>query len=76
MEKIKVFHLNDFKHPLGSRKDRHQHIGKGEIGLEAFKCLLNDKRFSKIPMVLETPKDDDINMNVENLKVLRGLKKA
>ena len=74
LEKIKVFHLNDSKHPLGSRKDRHQHIGKGEIGLEAFRYLLNDKRFSNIPMVLETPKDDDINIDMENLKVLRSLR--
>ena len=74
LERIKVFHLNDSKKPFGSRKDRHQHIGKGEIGLEAFRCLLNDKRFSEIPMVLETPKDDDGNMDIENLKVLRGLR--
>jgi len=74
LERIKVFHLNDSKKPFGSRKDRHQHIGRGEIGLEAFRCLLNDKRFSEIPMVLETPKDDDGNMDIENLKVLRGLR--
>lgn len=74
LEKIKVFHLNDSKHPPGSKKDRHQHIGKGEIGLKGFRCLLNDKRFSEIPMVLETPKDDTKNMDVENLKVLRSLR--
>jgi len=74
LERIKVFHLNDSKKPFGSRKDRHQHIGKGEIGLEAFRCLINDKRFSDIPMVLETPKDDEKNMDVENLKVLRSLR--
>ncbi|MBC8526847.1 MAG: deoxyribonuclease IV [Candidatus Cloacimonetes bacterium] len=73
LKKIKVFHLNDSKHPLNSRKDRHQHIGKGEIGLDAFRCLMNDKRFSEIPMVLETPKDDLKNMDIENLKVLRSL---
>ncbi|MCK4339741.1 MAG: deoxyribonuclease IV [Candidatus Cloacimonetes bacterium] len=74
LEKLKVFHLNDSKHPVGSKKDRHQHIGKGEIGLEAFRYLLNDNRFSDIPMVLETPKDDTKNMDVENLKVLRSLR--
>lgn len=74
LEKLNAFHLNDSKHPLGSKKDRHQHIGKGEIGLEAFRYLLNDKRFSDIPMVLETPKNDVKNMDVENLKVLRSLR--
>ena len=75
LENLKVFHLNDSKHPLGSRKDRHQHIGEGEIGIEAFRCLMNDKRFSEIPMVLETPKGDaEKNMDIENLRVLRDLK--
>jgi deoxyribonuclease-4 len=53
---LKVFHLNDSKKPLGSRVDRHEHIRKGCLGLEPFRRLVNDPRFAKIPMLLETPK--------------------
>src|SRR5687768_469856 len=56
LERIKVFHLNDSKKPCGSRVDRHEHIGKGCLGLEPFRMLLNDRRFAKLPMLLETPK--------------------
>ncbi len=59
LERIKAFHLNDSKKPFGSRVDRHEHIGKGCLGLEPFKLLLNDRRFRKIPMYLETPKEAD-----------------
>ena len=52
---LKGMHLNDSKHPLGSRKDRHESIGKGFIGLEAFKCIVQDKRTDNIPLILETP---------------------
>jgi deoxyribonuclease IV len=54
--RLKVFHLNDSKKPLGSRVDRHEHIGKGCLGLEPFRWLVNDPRFAQIPMLLETPK--------------------
>jgi deoxyribonuclease-4 len=54
--RIRVFHLNDSKKPCGSRVDRHEHIGKGCLGLEPFRMLLNDRRFAKLPMLLETPK--------------------
>ena len=58
IERIKVFHLNDSKKPLGSRVDRHEHIGKGCLGLAPFRRILNDPRFAKLPMLLETPKLD------------------
>ena len=56
LDRIRVFHLNDSKKPCGSRVDRHEHIGKGCLGLEPFRRLLNDARFSGLPMLLETPK--------------------
>ena len=55
---MKAFHLNDSVKPLGSRVDRHAHIGRGMIGKEAFRFLLNDRRFRKVPMYLETPKGE------------------
>ncbi|NPA90222.1 MAG: deoxyribonuclease IV [Chloroflexi bacterium] len=73
LENLKAFHLNDSKHPLGSRKDRHTHIGQGHIGLDGFRWLLNDPRFANVPMVLETPKSKDLHEDVENLAVLRSL---
>jgi endonuclease IV len=66
-------HLNDSKQPLGSRRDRHEHIGRGEIGLAGFHALLNDPRFSGVPKVLETPKRDDAHEDRANLRVLRRL---
>ena len=71
--KIQAVHLNDSKKELGCRVDRHEHIGQGQIGLEGFRCLLNDKRFSGVPMVLETPKDEECTEDKMNLKILRGL---
>ncbi|HRF59381.1 MAG TPA: deoxyribonuclease IV [Fimbriimonadaceae bacterium] len=68
---IKAIHANDSKHGLGSRKDRHEHIGKGEIGLEAFRCLVNDPRFEQTPILLETP--DAETHHGENLAVLKSL---
>lgn len=72
-ETVGAFHLNDSKKPLGSRVDRHEHIGKGEIGLDAFRFVLNDARFKRIPKVLETPKPIEHESDRENLRVLRGL---
>jgi deoxyribonuclease-4 len=72
-DKLHAFHLNDSKKGCGSRVDRHEHLGKGELGLTVFKCLMNDKCFDKIPMVLETPKSEDMHEDVENLKILRKL---
>lgn len=75
VKQVKAFHLNDSLKPFGSRKDRHAAIGQGEIGLEPFRFLLNDRRFRKVPMYLETKKVDDEgrDMDVVNLKTLRGL---
>ena len=56
--RLKAFHLNDSKKPCGSRVDRHDHIGKGCLGLEPFRRILNDRRFATLPMLLETPKVD------------------
>ena len=73
LERLKFFHLNDSKKGLGSKVDRHDHIGKGEIGLEGFRLLMNDPRFAEHPMVLETPKEKDLKEDIENLKLLRSL---
>jgi deoxyribonuclease IV len=71
-----AFHLNDAKKDLGCRVDRHEHIGKGFLGLGAFRRLLNDRRFWGLPMCLETPKSDDCHEDRENLATLRGLLSA
>ena len=73
VERVKLFHLNDSKKGLGSRVDRHEHIGKGEIGLEGFRHLLADERFKALPMTLETPKSDSLVEDTENLHTLRSL---
>lgn len=73
LEQVKFFHLNDSKKGLGSRVDRHEHIGKGMIGLDGFRYLVNDSRFAHLPMTLETPKGEDLAEDRENLGVLRGL---
>jgi deoxyribonuclease-4 len=73
LKRLKYFHLNDSKGSLGSRLDRHEHIGKGKIGLAGFELLLRDARFRDHPMVLETPKGKDLKEDKENLKVLRRL---
>jgi len=68
---VRAFHLNDSKRDLGSRVDRHEHIGKGYVGNGAFRLLLIDPRFRGLPMVLETPKKND--MDRVNLARLRRL---
>lgn len=73
LEKVRFFHLNDSLRELGSRIDRHTHIGKGHIGLKGFRHLLRDPRFAGHPMVLETPKGRDLAEDMENLRVLRKL---
>jgi deoxyribonuclease-4 len=70
-EWLLAFHLNDSKVPFGSRKDRHDHLGEGEIGLEGFKQIVADKRWHEIPMCLETPKEEDMAEDVANLKKLQ-----
>jgi deoxyribonuclease-4 len=75
LSRLKAFHLNDSLKPLGSRVDRHAHIGRGQLGLEPFRLLVNDRRFQSRPMLLETPKESDESgdMDAINLAVLRGL---
>lgn len=75
VKQILAFHLNDSKTDLGSRVDRHEHIGKGKIGREAFRHIVNDARFANHPGCLETPKSADMHEDVENLKALRLLAK-
>jgi deoxyribonuclease-4 len=73
LDRLVAIHLNDSKTPRGSRVDRHEHIGQGQIGLDAFRFIMRDRRFKKIPKVLETPKGKDLAEDVVNLKTLRGL---
>jgi deoxyribonuclease-4 len=77
LDRIRAFHLNDSKKPLGSRVDRHEHIGRGHLGLEPFRHLLNDHRFSATPMYMETPKEDESGepLDAINLRTLRSLVK-
>jgi deoxyribonuclease-4 len=80
-DRLKAFHLNDSKKPLGSRIDRHEHIGQGCLGLEPFRRLVNDPRFRDLPMMLETPKEECRppgkvaldRFDERNLELLRGL---
>jgi deoxyribonuclease-4 len=84
LDRLRVFHLNDSKKPCGSRVDRHEHIGKGCLGLDPFRKLLNDPRFSELPMLLETPKLEspesrrrDVDpWDARNLRTLRKLIRA
>jgi deoxyribonuclease-4 len=76
LERLKAIHLNDSKGELGSRKDRHEHIGKGHIGLEGFRHVLSDPRLAGLPGLLETPKSDDLHEDRENLAVLRNLREG
>jgi len=76
IEQLAAFHLNDSKKEFNSRVDRHEHIGKGFIGVHAFRRLINDKRFWGLPMCLETPKGPDLKEDRENLTLLRSLIKA
>ncbi len=75
LNRLKAIHMNDSKKEFGSRKDRHEHIGKGFIGLEGFRNIVNDQRLKNVPMILETPKGDDLAEDIENLAVLRALVK-
>jgi deoxyribonuclease IV len=73
IKKLAAFHLNDSIKDFHSRVDRHQHIGKGFIGLDAFRRILNDRRFFGLPMCLETPKGPEMKEDLENLATLRSL---
>ena len=76
LKQVLAFHLNDSKTELGSRVDRHEHIGKGRIGKEAFRHIVNDARFRLHPGCLETPKSEDLHEDVRNLATLRALVKS
>jgi deoxyribonuclease IV len=73
LEKLKCIHMNDSKKPLGSKVDRHEHIGKGFIGLEGFTNIMNDNSIRHIPKILETPKGKEQLEDVVNLNILKGL---
>jgi deoxyribonuclease-4 len=75
LQRLRAFHLNDSRRELGSRIDRHEHIGRGKLGLAAFRHLLSDPRFHKTPMYLETPKgqENGVDLDVINLGTLRRL---
>jgi deoxyribonuclease-4 len=72
---VKAFHLNDSKAKFGSGVDRHDHIGRGQMGLEPFRLLLNDRRFRRVPMYIETKKGEEGGRDLDaiNLETLRGL---
>jgi deoxyribonuclease-4 len=74
VERVLAFHLNDAKARLGSGLDRHENIGRGNLGLTPFRLLLNDRRFRAVPKVLETPKDPEPAADLRNLAVLRRLR--
>ncbi len=77
LDHVKCIHLNDSQRELGSRVDRHAHIGRGQIGLEGFRLLINDPRLQHMPMILETPKGDDpVVTDRRNLAILRSLIKG
>jgi deoxyribonuclease IV len=73
IKQIVAFHLNDSKTELNSRVDRHEHIGKGKIGIEGFRHIVNDPRFKDCPGCLETFKSEDLHEDMENLAALRAL---
>ena len=73
LDRLVAIHLNDSKTARGSRVDRHEHIGKGQIGLDPFRFIMRDRRFRKIPKVLETPKGKEMHEDVINLRTLRAL---
>ena len=73
LQKLQCFHFNDSKKGLGSHVDRHEHIGQGTLGLNPFRFILNDTRFTSVPKILETPKGDSDEMDMVNLELLRGL---
>ena len=74
--RVLAFHLNDAKAPLGSGLDRHEHIGRGFLGLAPFRRLLNDPGFARVPKVLETPKEPEPTADLRNLAALRRLRRG
>ena len=72
-ERLRCVHVNDSRHSLGSRRDRHANIGQGELGLDAFRSLVNDRRLRDVPLIVETPLGDDGHGHREDLRRLRSL---
>jgi len=75
LPRLKIFHINDSKRELGSKVDRHEHIGQGAIGSSGFANIVNDPAMATVPMILETPKGDDLQEDIDNLRVLRSMVK-
>ncbi len=75
LRRVRAFHLNDAKQGLGSGLDRHEKIGRGHLGVDAFRHLMNDRRFARVPMALETPKDPEPKADREALALLRHLRR-
>jgi deoxyribonuclease-4 len=73
IHRLVAVHVNDSKKDLGSHVDRHEHIGKGQIGIEGFRAMMNDPQLDNIPRILETPKSEDMHEDVENMNALRSL---
>jgi len=73
LRRLSAIHVNDSRKERGSRVDRHDHIGKGKIGLPGFRMLMNDPRMENVPKILETEKSDDMHEDIENMNVLRSL---
>jgi deoxyribonuclease-4 len=72
LKRLHLLHLNDSKTPLGSRKDRHWHIGEGYIGREGFRYLINHPLLKHLPGIMETPRTDTVE-DLKNMKVIRSL---
>lgn len=73
LDSVKLIHLNDTKDKIGSRRDRHEHIGKGKIGLEGIRRIVNEEAFKDVAFILETPKDSDKSDKI-NLELVRSLR--
>ena len=76
LQKLKCIHMNDSKNDLGSKRDRHEHIGTGFIKRQGFANIMNDKRLESVPKILETPKGKDLKEDIKNIKVLLKLIKT
>ena len=75
LDRLRLFHMNDSKGELGSKRDRHEHIGRGTLGEAPFRRLMQDERFTGVPKILETPKDDDaVAADLSNLSLLRSFR--
>jgi deoxyribonuclease-4 len=76
LHRLGLIHMNDSKHPLGSRRDRHEHLGEGTLGSEPFRRIMLDDRFLEVPKILETPKEaDPVGNDMRNLGLLRGFRR-